>query len=106
MPAFNGVAAGAHVDKEKRSSEEIASNVTSVLLMLIVVFFVGISLWLGVFAIPAFFAFFRASVVTVSSVREVRVCLPLRASRAPVCLLAGYTVIRSWVGGIGFCFVS
>lgn len=72
MPAFDGVAGGAEVDKEKRSSEEIASSVTSTLLMLIVAFFVGLSLWIGVFAIPAFFAFFRASVVTVSSIREVR----------------------------------
>lgn len=77
MPAFDGVAGGAEVDKEKRSPEEIASNVTSTLLMLIVAFFVGLSLWIGVFAIPAFFVFFRASVVTVSSIREVRVSLLL-----------------------------
>lgn len=72
MPAFNGVAAGHEVDTKKRSTDEIASGVTTSLLILIVTFFTCGSLWLGIFAIPAFFAFFRASVVTVSSIREVR----------------------------------
>ncbi|CAM9995875.1 unnamed protein product, partial [Laminaria digitata] len=70
MPAFNGVAAGHEKETKKRSTEEIVSGVTNSLLILIVTFFTCGSLWLGIFAIPAFFAFFRASVVTVSSVRE------------------------------------
>ena len=80
MPAFNGEAAPgqeATLDgdmmKKKRSAADIASGITNALLILIVTFFTCGSLWLGIFAIPAFFAFFRASVVTVSSIREVRV---------------------------------
>lgn len=72
MPAFNGVAAGHEVDTKKRSKDDIASGITTSLLILIVTFFTCGSLWLGIFAIPAFFAFFRASVVTISSIREVR----------------------------------
>lgn len=71
MPAFNGVAAGHEMEK-KRSKDDIASGITTSLLILIVALFTCGSLWLGIFAIPAFFAFFRASVVTISSVREVR----------------------------------
>eukprot|EP00904_Undaria_pinnatifida_P008153 jgi/Undpi1/4468/HiC_scaffold_17.g07822.m1 len=78
MPAFNGEVAegqdGARMAEEyhdkKRSAADIASGITTALLILIVTFFTCGSLWLGIFAIPAFFAFFRASVVTVSSVRE------------------------------------
>lgn len=75
MPAFNGVAAGHDTVEKKRSTEEIASGITTALLIVVIFVFVGASLWLGVFAIPAFFAFFRASVVTISSIREVRWCL-------------------------------
>lgn len=75
MPAFGGAAAGHEVELKKRSTEEIASGVTTALLILVVVFFTCGSLWLGIFAIPSFFAFFRASVVAISSVREVRIFL-------------------------------
>lgn len=71
MPAFGGAAAGHEVEVKKRSTEEIASGVTTALLILIVTFFTCGSLWLGIFAIPSFFAFFRASVVAISSIREV-----------------------------------
>ena len=71
MPPFNGITNEAEVRKKKLFSEEIAAGVTNGLLMLIVTFFTGASLWLGVFAIPSFFAFFRASVVTISSIQEV-----------------------------------
>ena len=72
MPAFDGVAAGHEMETKKHSKEDIAAGVTNSLLMLIVIVFTLGSLWLGIFAIPAFFAFFRASVVTISSIREVR----------------------------------
>ena len=78
MPAFNGEAAPgqeAMFDedmKKKRSVADIASGIMTVLLILVVIVFTLGSLWLGIFAIPAFFAFFRASVVTISSIREVR----------------------------------
>lgn len=72
MPQFGGAAAGHEVEAKKRSGEDIATGITNALLILIVIFFTCGSLWLGIFAIPSFFAFFRASVVAISSVREVR----------------------------------
>lgn len=71
MPPFNGIINEAEFGKKKLFAEEVAAGVTNVLLMLIVAFFTGASLWLGVFAIPSFFAFFRTSVVTTSSIQEV-----------------------------------
>lgn len=73
MPPFNAAPDEMEFGQKKRSVEEIAAAVTNVLLMLIVAFFTCASLWLGVFAIPSFFAFFRASVVTISSIREVSI---------------------------------
>eukprot|EP00752_Nemacystus_decipiens_P014993 g13350.t1 len=70
MPGFGGAAAGHEIEVKKRSTEEIASGITTALLILVVVFFTCGSLWLGIFAIPSFFAFFRASVVAISSIRE------------------------------------
>lgn len=84
MPAFGGAAAGHEIEVKKRSTEEIASGITSALLILVVVFFTCGSLWLGIFAIPSFFAFFRASVVAISSIREVRMCLYLFVLMAKV----------------------
>lgn len=72
MPQFGGVAAGHDVVVKKRSGEDIAAGITNAILILIVIFFTCASLWLGIFAIPSFFAFFRASVVAISSAREVR----------------------------------
>ena len=69
MPPFNNT--GDETETKKRSASEIAAGITNVLLILIIAFFTCASLWLGVFAIPSFFAFFRASVVAISSVREV-----------------------------------
>lgn len=74
MPAFGGAAAGHEVETNKRSTEEVASGVTAVILIVVVAVFTCGSLWLGIFAIPSFFAFFRASVVAVSSIREVGAC--------------------------------
>lgn len=48
------------------------ANVTNAFLILVVVFFVLGTIWLQVFAIPAFFVLFRAAVVTIASVRQVR----------------------------------
>ena len=68
MPPFNGAAAG---EDKKHLAEKITAGIANSLLTLLVAFFTCASLWLGVFSIPSFFAFFRASVVTISSVREV-----------------------------------
>lgn len=68
MPPNNGEATPA---KGPGKAADIAVHATNTLLILIVVFFVLGSLWVEVFAIPAFFVFFRAAVVTVASVRQV-----------------------------------
>lgn len=72
MPPFGGTAAGHGVETKKRSTEEVATGIFNALLILVIVVFTVGMLWLGVFAIPSFFAFFRASVVTICSIREVR----------------------------------
>lgn len=82
MPAFNGAAAGHKLEDKKRSTEDVVSGVATTLLILIVAIFTLGSVWLGIFAIPAFFAFFRASVVTISSIREVS--LSLVPTRTPL----------------------
>lgn len=54
-----------------KGAQDVAAGFINAILILIVLFFVLGSLWLEVFAIPAFFVFFRAAVVTIASVRQV-----------------------------------
>lgn len=70
MPPYNGQAVGMP-QSHKRSTEDVASGFVNGALILIVLFFVLGSLWVEVFAIPAFFIFFRSSIVTIASVRQV-----------------------------------
>lgn len=60
--------------KERMTAAEIGVHFTNAFLILIVVLFVLFSLWVEVFAIPVFFVFFRAAVVTVGSARQVSRC--------------------------------
>lgn len=70
MPPNNGNGASGKGSK----ASDVATSATNALLILIVLLFVLFGLWVEVFAIPAFFVFFRAAVVTVASVRQVGWC--------------------------------
>lgn len=64
-------AAAAPIMPEKEG-RDFTSGVVNGALIVLVLFFVLGSLWVDVFAIPAFFVFFRASVVTIATVRQAR----------------------------------
>lgn len=78
MPPTNAADTGGGAKpKERMTAAEIGVHVTNAFLILIVVLFVLFSLWVEVFAIPVFFVFFRAAVVTVGSARQVSRCASL-----------------------------
>lgn len=83
MPQNND-AQPAHQSMPMKAAKDFFSGFINAVLILIVLFFVLGSLWLDVFAIPAFFVFFRATVVTIASVRQVRNSL-IHTFRCGVC---------------------